>query len=134
MFLFILDFKQQCLFWCHFLSRQLFLFIFRLEYYCAFLCHLLFRNIYYDIQVFLYILWYEKHYKFSHMLVDNVQYCTAVQYVFRFKGTATDMRHFARSKLFSLIWQVVFKLGYVFCQEGMNSEKSWQIWQFSVNL
>ena len=42
------------------------------------------------------------------------------------KGAVTDMRYFARSKLsrnlvhkknFSLIWQVVFKLGYVFCQE-----------------
>ena len=42
------------------------------------------------------------------------------------KGTATDMRYFARSKLskslvhkknFSLMQQVVFKLGYVFCQE-----------------
>ena len=37
-----------------------------------------------------------------------------------------DMRYFARSKFskslvhkrnFSLIWQAVFKLGYVFCQE-----------------
>ena len=43
-----------------------------------------------------------------------------------FKDTATDMRYFAKSKFsrslvhkksFSLIWQVVFKLGYVFCQE-----------------
>ena len=42
------------------------------------------------------------------------------------KGAVTDMRYFARSKSsmilghkknFSLIWQVVFKLGYVFCQE-----------------
>ena len=42
------------------------------------------------------------------------------------KGAAADMRHFARSKFsrslvhrknFSLIGQVVFKLGYVFCQE-----------------
>ena len=42
------------------------------------------------------------------------------------KGTATDMRYFERSKLskslvrkknFSLIQQVVFKLGYVFCQD-----------------
>ena len=42
------------------------------------------------------------------------------------KGAATDIRQFARSKFsrslvhkknFSLIWQVVFKLGYVFCQE-----------------
>ena len=43
------------------------------------------------------------------------------------KGAATDMRYFARSKFsrslvykknFSLRWQVVFKLGYVFCQIG----------------
>ena len=42
------------------------------------------------------------------------------------KVAATDMRYFARSKFsrslvqtqnFSSIWQVVFKLGYVFCQE-----------------
>ena len=42
-----------------------------------------------------------------------------------FKVAVTDMRYFARSKLskslvhkknFSLIWQVVFKLGYLFCQ------------------
>ena len=42
-----------------------------------------------------------------------------------FKGAVTDMRYFARCKFstslvdkknFSLIWQVVFKLGYVFCQ------------------
>ena len=42
------------------------------------------------------------------------------------KGAATDMSYFARSKFsmilvhrknFSLIRQVVFKLGYVFCQE-----------------
>ena len=42
------------------------------------------------------------------------------------KGTATDMRYFARSKFsrglvhkknFSLTWKVVFNLGYVFYQE-----------------
>ena len=42
------------------------------------------------------------------------------------KGAATDIRYFARSKFsrslvhkksFSLIWQVVFKLGYMYCQE-----------------
>ena len=42
------------------------------------------------------------------------------------KGAATDMRYFARGKFsrslvykknFSLMRQVVFKLGYVFCQE-----------------
>ena len=42
------------------------------------------------------------------------------------KGAVTDMRYFARNKFsrslvhkknFSLIWQVVFELGYVFCQE-----------------
>ena len=42
------------------------------------------------------------------------------------KGAATDIRYFARSKFsrslvhkknFSVIWQLVFKLGYVFCQE-----------------
>ena len=42
------------------------------------------------------------------------------------KGTVTDMRYLARSKFsrslvhkknFSLIWQLVFKLGYIFCQE-----------------
>ena len=42
------------------------------------------------------------------------------------KVAATDMRYFTRSKCsrslvrkknFGLMWQVVFKLGYVFCQE-----------------
>ena len=42
------------------------------------------------------------------------------------KGAAADMRYFARSKFFrsqvhkknfSLIWQVVSELGYIFCQE-----------------
>ena len=42
------------------------------------------------------------------------------------KVAVIDMRYFARSKFsmslvlqknFSLIWQVVFKLGYAFCQE-----------------
>ena len=42
------------------------------------------------------------------------------------KGAVTDMRYFVRSKFsrslvhkknFTLVWQVVFKLGYVFCQE-----------------
>ena len=46
--------------------------------------------------------------------------------LFRVKGAATDMRYFVRSgfsrslvhkKNFSLIRQVVFKLGYLFCQE-----------------
>ena len=44
----------------------------------------------------------------------------------KLKAAATDMRYFPRSKLsrslvhkknFSLIWQVVLKLGYSFCQE-----------------
>ena len=43
------------------------------------------------------------------------------------KGRVTDMRYFAGSKFsmtlvhkknFSLIWQVVFKLGAVFCKRG----------------
>ena len=43
-----------------------------------------------------------------------------------FKVTATDIRYFARSKrsrglvhikYFNLIWKVVFKLEYLFCQE-----------------
>ena len=43
-----------------------------------------------------------------------------------FKGAVTDMRYLARSKFsrslvhkknFSLIWQVVFELGFLFCQE-----------------
>ena len=46
-----------------------------------------------------------------------------IRYVF--KEVATDMRYFARSKFFrsythkknfSLIWQLVFKWGYIFCQ------------------
>ena len=58
------------------------------------------------------------------------------------KGAATDIGYFARSKLsrslvykkyFSLIWQVVFKLGYDFVKRGRISllslnelgEKSW---------
>ena len=45
---------------------------------------------------------------------------------FTLKVAVTDMKYFATSKFsrslvhkknFSLIWQVVFKLGYVFCQE-----------------
>ena len=47
-------------------------------------------------------------------------------FLIELKGAATDVRYFARSKLsrslihrknFSVLWQVVFKLGYVFCQE-----------------
>ena len=46
--------------------------------------------------------------------------------IFLRKGAGTDMRYFARSKFskglvykknLSLIWQVVFQLGYIFCQE-----------------
>ena len=49
------------------------------------------------------------------------------------KGAVTDMRYFARSKFSrslvhekkcSLTWQVVFKLGYVFCQEKYELGKS----------
>ena len=45
---------------------------------------------------------------------------------YAFKGAATDMRYFARSKFsrslvykksFSLIWKLVFKVGYLFWQE-----------------
>ena len=47
-------------------------------------------------------------------------------FLINIKGAVTDMRYVARStfsrslvhkKSFSLIWQVVFKLGYRFCQE-----------------
>ena len=47
-------------------------------------------------------------------------------FLIELKDTATDVRYFARSKLsrslihrknFSVLWQVVFKLGYAFCQE-----------------
>ena len=47
-------------------------------------------------------------------------------FLIELKDAATDVRYFARSKLsrslihrknFSVLWQVVFKLGYVFCQE-----------------
>ena len=50
------------------------------------------------------------------------------------KSAVTDMRYFAWSKLsrslvhkknFSLIWQVVFKLGYIFYPEGRISYLSW---------
>ena len=55
-----------------------------------------------------------------------------------FKGTATDMRYSARIKFsrslvhrknFSLIWRVVFKLGYVLCQErsDTSSEFEWTL-------
>ena len=55
--------------------------------------------------------------------IQNRKLVISVQYI---KGRVTDMRYFVRSKFsrslvhkknFSLIWQVVFKLGYVFCQE-----------------
>ena len=54
------------------LSVDTFLFLFRFEHYCIFLCHLLL------LRRCFYILWHEKHFKFSHILVENVQYCTAV--------------------------------------------------------
>ena len=46
--------------------------------------------------------------------------------MYKFKGAVIDKICFARSKFamslvhkknFSLIWQVVFKLGYIFCKE-----------------
>ena len=67
------------------------------------------------------------------------------------KAATTNMRYFARSRIsrnlvhkknIGLIWQVVFKLGYLFCQGrlghffwvSMNSEKSRKRQLFSINL
>ena len=72
------------------------------------------------------------------LTVSGFSICFIILYIWQgfehssvIKAAATDMKHFSRSKLsrifhkknlvhkknFSLIWQVVFKLGYVFCQE-----------------
>ena len=65
----------------------------------------------------------------SARCIDVEIYCTCTLVTQRLKFVkvaATDMRYFARSKFsaslvhkkkLGLIWQVVFKLGYVFCQE-----------------
>ena len=37
-----------------------------------------YSEIYFILRRCFYILWHEKHLKFSHILVENVQYCTAV--------------------------------------------------------
>ena len=69
------------------------------------------------------------------------------------KDTVTDMRYFARIKFsrslvhkknFSLIWQVVFKLGHVFCQERLDNSFGFEwtqrkvasdfVNEFSLNL
>ena len=50
---------------------------------------------------------------------------TTGYYILSVKVAVTDMRYFVRSKLsrrlvhkknFSLVWQLVFKLGYILCQ------------------
>ena len=62
---------------------------------------------------------------FIYLLIYSFIYLS-MYLTLKLKAAATDMRYFARSKFsrslvhkknFSLIWQVVFKLGYVFCQE-----------------
>ena len=69
----------------------------------------------------------EKHQSFVKVYFNTLSIKVSCKVdIIIIKGTATDMRYFARSKLsrsfvqkknFSLIQQVVFKLGYVFCQE-----------------
>ena len=60
----------------------------------------------------------------THAFKGNVKF--AKIYMVKFKSAVADMRYFARSKFsrslvhkkkFSMIRQVVFELGYVFCQE-----------------
>ena len=60
-----------------------------------------------------------------------------------FKSAATDRRYFARNKLsmssvpnknFSLLWQIVFKLEYIFCQEREDTAFNFEwIWRKVVN-
>ena len=67
--------------------------------------------------------WYLHSYRsFAYKYISSISGWSSI----KFKGAATDMRYFARSefsrslvhkKNFTLIWQVVFGLGYVFCQE-----------------
>ena len=61
-------------------------------------------------------------------MYDSILRTNMLRYAF--KAAATDMRYFATSKIsnslvhkknFSLIWQVVFKLGYVFGQERLDT-------------
>ena len=69
----------------------------------------------------------EKHQSFVKVYFNTLSIRVSYKVdIIIIKGTATDMRYFTRSKLsrsfvhkkdFSLIQQVVFKLGYVFCQE-----------------
>ena len=58
-----------------------------------------------------------------------------------FKAAVTDMRYFARSKFskisvhkkkFSLIWQIVFKLGYLICQERYDTSFEFEWTQSKV--
>ena len=46
-------------------------------------CAICYSEIYSMLRRCFYILWNEKHFKFSHILVDNVQYCTAVSVCFQ---------------------------------------------------
>ena len=61
--------------------------------------------------------------------------------IFVFKEAATDVRYFARCKFsrslvycknFTLIWQVVFKLGYIFYQERYNTSFEFEWTQIKV--
>ena len=66
------------------------------------------------------------NHQFKHVIHEFINTNKSIFVYTSVKGAATDMRYFARSKFsrslvhkknFSLIWQVVFKLGYVFCHE-----------------
>ena len=46
-------------------------------------CAICYSEIYSMLRRFFYIFWHEKHFRFSHILVDNVQYCTAVLICFQ---------------------------------------------------
>ena len=60
----------------------------------------------------------------NHCLLDFGRWIFIMLY--SIKGAVTDLRYYVRSKFsrslvhwkdLTLIWEVVFKLGYVFCQE-----------------
>ena len=44
----------------------------------VYFCAICYSEIYFILRRCFYILRHEKHFKFSHILVENVQYCTAV--------------------------------------------------------
>ena len=74
--------NKHCQFWCNFLSRHVFCFSSDLSNIVHFYA-ICYSEIYSMLRRCFYILWHEKHFKFSHILVDNVQYCTAVSVCFQ---------------------------------------------------